>query len=97
MSLLHTGDVSMTMIAGKLCFSRQTLFRKLKTEDVTFEQVLDELRQKLALNYLRANKASVKETARLVGYSDPAAFSRAFKRWTGTSPRTYVSRCVSSA
>lgn len=96
MPLLHNGDVSMATIASKLCFSRQTLFRKLKVDGVTFEQVLDELRYKLALNYLSANKASVKETARLVGYSDPASFSRAFKRWTGSSPRMYFSRCVSS-
>lgn len=91
-TLLHSGDVSMGVIASKLCCSRQTLFRKLKAEEVTFEQVLDELRRKLALNYLNANKASVKETARLVGYSDPAAFSRAFKRWTGASPRVYAAR-----
>jgi AraC-like DNA-binding protein len=86
----------MHLIADKLCCSRQTLFRKLKAEGVTFEQVLDELRRKLSLNYLNANKISVKETARLVGYSDSAAFSRAFKRWTGSSPRVYVSRCGSS-
>lgn len=94
MPLLPAGDVSMTMIARKLGVSRQTLFRKLKVEGVTFEQVLDELRHKLALNYLNANKASVKETARLVGYSDPAAFSRAFKRWTGSSPRIHFSLSV---
>jgi len=92
MPLLHNGDVSMATIASKLCFSRQTLFRKLKVDGVTFEQVLDELRYKLAVSYISANKASVKETARLVGYSDPASFSRAFKRWTGSSPRTYVTR-----
>ena len=86
----------MHLIADKLCCSRQTLFRKLKAEGVTFEQVLDELRRKLSLNYLNANKTSVKETARLVGYSDSAAFSRAFKRWTGFSPRVYVSRCGST-
>lgn len=88
--LLHTGDVSMDTIAGKLCCSRQTLFRKLKLEGVTFEQVLNELRCKLAINYLSVNKASVKETAGLVGYSDPASFSRAFKRWTGSSPRGFT-------
>jgi AraC-like DNA-binding protein len=82
----------MDTIAGKLCCSRQTLFRKLKLEEVTFEQVLDELRHKLALNYLNTHHASVKELARLVGYSDPASFSRAFKRWTGSSPRNYVPR-----
>jgi AraC-like DNA-binding protein len=85
--ILRSGDVNMDMIAGKLGLSRQTLFRRLKAEGVTFEQVLDELRRKLALHYLCANKASVNQTARLVGYSDPAAFSRAFKRWTGSSPR----------
>jgi AraC-like DNA-binding protein len=95
--ILHTGDVSMEMVAGKLGLSRQTLFRKLKAEGVTFEQVLGELRHKLALHYLSGKKTSVKQTAYLVGFSDPAAFSRAFKRWTGSSPRGHVSRCVSSA
>lgn len=85
---LHTGEATMDMIAGKLALSRQTLFRKLKAEGMTFEKVLDELRHKLALHYLRREKASVQETAYLVGFSDPAAFSRAFKRWTGSRPRT---------
>jgi AraC-like DNA-binding protein len=85
--VLHTGEANMDMIAGKLALSRQTLFRKLRAEGVTFEKVLDELRHKLALHYLSGEKASVHETAYLVGFSDPAAFSRAFKRWTGSSPR----------
>ena len=67
--------------------SRQTPFRQLKAEGTTFEKVLDELRCQLALQYLRGKKASVNETAYLVGFSEPAAFSRAFKRWTGSSPR----------
>src|SRR5437588_7696532 len=82
-----TGEASMDMIAVKLGLSRQTLFRKLKTEGITFEKVLDELRHKLALHYLNGKKVSVNETAYLVGYSEPSAFSRAFKRWTGSSPR----------
>lgn len=88
MPILHTGDASMDMIAGKMALSRQTLFRKLKAEGTTFEKVLDELRHKMALNYLSGKKVSVNETAYLVGFSEPAAFSRAFKRWTGSSPRT---------
>jgi AraC-like DNA-binding protein len=87
MPILHKGDVSIDAIASKMAMSRQTLFRKLKAEGVTFEKVLDELRYRLALDYLGARKVSVNETAYLVGFSDPAAFSRAFKRWTGTSPR----------
>jgi AraC-like DNA-binding protein len=87
MPVLHTGEVNMDDIAAKLGMSRQTLFRKLKAEGVTFVGLLDELRQKLALHYLSGKKVSVNETAYLVGFSDPAAFSRAFKRWTGTTPK----------
>lgn len=83
---LHTGEASMDRIAGQMGLSRQTLFRKLKAEGVTFERVLDELRHRLALHYLSGRKVSVNETAYLVGFSEPAAFSRAFKRWTGKSP-----------
>src|SRR5258708_21571130 len=88
--ILHTGEASMDMIAVKLGLSRQTLFRKLKTEGVTFEQVMDELRHQLALHYLHGKKVPVNQTAYLVGFSEPAAFSRAFKRWTGSSPRIYT-------
>ncbi|MDB5428374.1 MAG: AraC family transcriptional regulator [Phenylobacterium sp.] len=87
MPILHTGNASMDVVAAKLGVSRQTLFRKLKTEGVTFERVLNELRHRMAADYLGARKVSVNETAYLVGFSEPAAFSRAFKRWTGSSPR----------
>ena len=90
MPILHTGDIGMDAIAAKMAVSRQTLFRRLKAEDVTFEKVLDELRHRLALHYLGGRKASVNETAYLVGFSDPAAFSRAFKRWTGKSPSEFA-------
>jgi len=83
---LHTGASSMDLVADKLGQSRQTLYRNLKDEGLTYEQVLDDLRRKLALDFLAAKKVSVNETAYLVGYSDPAAFSRAFKRWTGKTP-----------
>jgi AraC-like DNA-binding protein len=85
--LLHTGEVGADAVARTLGFSRQTLFRKLKAEAATYEQVLDGLRHRMALRYLTARKVSVNETAYLVGFSEPAAFSRAFKRWTGKSPR----------
>jgi len=85
--ILHTGDASMDEIAGKLALSRQTIFRKLKAEGTTFRKVLDELRRAMALHYLGGKNVSVNQTAYLVGFSDPAAFSRAFKRWTGSSPR----------
>lgn len=88
MPILHTGDVGMARIAAALGWSGDTLYRKLKAEGVTFEEVLDELRHKLAIHYLGGRKVSVNEAAYLVGFSDPSAFSRAFKRWTGSSPRS---------
>jgi AraC-like DNA-binding protein len=86
MPILHTGEIGMDAIAAKIGQSRQTLYRNLKDEGVTFEQVLDDLRRRLALHYLEGKRVSVNETAYLVGFSDPSAFSRAFKRWTGRSP-----------
>lgn len=88
--ILHTGTARINTVAGALALSRQTLFRRLKVEGVTFEKVLDELRHKMALHYLGGKKTSVNETAYLLGFSDSAAFSRAFKRWTGSSPRLYT-------
>jgi AraC-like DNA-binding protein len=87
MPILHKGETSVDGIAAKMGMSRQTLFRQLRDEGATFEKVLDDLRRQLALDYLGAKKVSVTETAYLVGFSEPAAFSRAFKRWTGQSPR----------
>ncbi|MEO8812132.1 MAG: AraC family transcriptional regulator [Caulobacteraceae bacterium] len=87
--VLHTGKANMAALAGQMGMSRQTLFRRLKAEGATFEMVLDDLRRRLALDYLGARKVSVNEAAYLVGFSDPAAFSRAFKRWTGKSPRIW--------
>ena len=87
MPILHTGNASIDHVAAKMALSRQTLFRKLKAEGTNFEKVLEALRHKLALDYLKSQKVSVNECAYLTGFSDPAAFSRAFKRWEGKSPR----------
>src|SRR2546429_8105543 len=96
--ILATGEANIETIARTLGLSRQTLFRKLKSEGITFEQVLDEMRHKLAREYLNEKNVSVNETAYLLGFSDAAALSRAFKRWTGSSPRTVKGvRCSSAS
>ena len=84
--LLAEGDANIDRVARELGMSRQTLYRRLKAEDLTFEQLLDELRHRLALKLLRDRQMAVKQASWRLGFSDPAAFSRAFKRWTGTSP-----------
>lgn len=87
---LHRGVLDMAALAEKLGMTRQTLYRKLKQENTSFEQMVDELRHKMAQHYLNGRKVSVNETAYLVGFSDPSSFSKAFKRWTGQSPRAYM-------
>lgn len=86
-TMLHEGDVSIERVAAQMAMSRQTLYRRLKAEGTTFKDVLDELRHQLAIGYLRGGKVSVNQVAYLTGFSDPSAFSRAFRRWTGQSPR----------
>ena len=83
--LLASGEIGIERLARDLGYSRQTLYRRLKAEGITYEQLLDGLRRRLALRFLREG-LSVKEAAYRLGFSDPAAFSRAFKRWTGSSP-----------
>jgi AraC-like DNA-binding protein len=84
--LLAGGPVRIEAMARELGFSRQTLYRRLKAEGTTYEAVLDALRHRLALRFIRDEALPVKEAAYRLGFSDPAAFSRAFKRWTGASP-----------
>jgi AraC-like DNA-binding protein len=84
--MLASGPVRIDSVARALGCSRQTLYRRLKAEGITFAELLDGLRRRLALRFVREQGLSVKETAWRLGFADPAAFSRAFKRWTGTSP-----------
>ena len=87
--MLEGGDANVDRVARELGMSRQTLYRRLKAEGVTFEELLEAKRRQLAIRYLGLNRLSVKAAAYKLGFSDPAAFSRAFKRWTGTSPSLF--------
>ncbi len=87
--LLASGGANIDLVARQLGMSRQTLYRRLKAEGVTFEEILDAKRRALAIRYLGIEHATVKAAAYRLGFSDPAAFSRAFKRWTGVSPSEF--------
>jgi AraC-like DNA-binding protein len=87
---LHEGTLSMDRIARDLGMSRQTLYRRLKDEGVTFAQVHDDLRRRMAMDYLGTRRVSVGEAAYLLGFSEASAFVRAFRRWTGVSPTAWL-------
>lgn len=89
---LHEGSISMDKVAKDLAMSRQTLYRRLKDEGVTFAEIHDDLRQRMATEYLAAQKVTVNETAYLLGFSEASSFVRAFKRWTGRSPTAFLNQ-----
>jgi AraC-like DNA-binding protein len=63
--------------------------RKLNDEGSTFQQIKDLLRRDRAIYFLTTQSLAVSEIAEKVGLSDPSVFARAFKSWTGLSPRDY--------
>ncbi|MEH6579388.1 MAG: AraC family transcriptional regulator [Amphritea sp.] len=77
-------------IAGVFNVSSQTLRRKLKSEGTSYPRIKDELRLDLAIEKLRSEKISVSEIARLLGFSESRSFTRAFKHWTGLTPKAYL-------
>lgn len=97
MPSLHKGEVSIDAIASELGMSRATLYRRLKQEGTTFAEVADELRCRMASDYLAARKVSVNEAAYLVGFSEASSFVRAFRRWTGQTPAEYRNRLLAAS
>jgi AraC-like DNA-binding protein len=86
---LPGGHFSETEIASSLNVSQRSLQRKLREQDMSFTQLLENTRRELALQYARDPQHSFNEVAFLLGFTEPANFSRAFKRWHGKSPSQF--------
>jgi AraC-like DNA-binding protein len=84
--LLPHGKAKKHRVAKSLGHSERTLTRKLADEGTTYEQVLDELRQSLALQYIKEPGVSLSQIAWLLGYEGSTSFNHAFRRWTGRPP-----------
>jgi len=89
--LTHVQDGFPTIreAAEFLHMTRRTLMRKLEDEGSSFQQIKDLVRRDRAIYFLTSQTLSVSDIAEKVGFSDPSVFARAFKSWTGVSPREY--------
>jgi AraC-like DNA-binding protein len=85
--LAREGEPSLARVAEELHVSTRTLHRKLEARERNFRALLDDTRRHLAEDYLADPRLQLAEIAQLLGYSDQTAFNRAFRRWTGRTPR----------
>ena len=87
---LATGDPSASHIAERLGVSRRTLTRMLEEEGTSFKSLLGDVRCGLSLHYLITRNLGISDIVSRLGYSEPAAFHKAFKRWFGSAPIEYL-------
>ena len=86
--LLPHGKAQKQTVARAFGMSARTFARRLTVEETTYEEVVDELRRSLALQYLKEPGMSLSQIAWLLGYEGSTSFNHAFRRWTGYSPST---------
>lgn len=75
--------------AAHFQISQQVLHRRLQTESTSFKEIKMQTRRDISINLLFTEKHKIEEIASLVGFSEPSAFIRAFKGWTGSTPLNY--------
>ncbi len=81
---IHVDDIS-----ERLQTPAHTLRRRLRDEQTSFQSIRDSYRRSLAIKWLETGDFSLADIADRLGFSEPAAFTRAFKRWTGSAPGQY--------
>jgi AraC-like DNA-binding protein len=76
-------------MAAKLRFAEATMRRRLKQEGYTYQSIKDALRRDIAIASLQAGERTIADIAIAVGFAEPSAFHRAFRKWTGGRPTDY--------
>lgn len=91
MMVEHLGETVLTpaTVARTLAVSRRTLSRRLASEGTSFRSILDDVRREFACALLHDRSLSIGDIAFFLQYSEPAAFNRSFRRWTGLTPRAF--------
>jgi AraC-like DNA-binding protein len=88
---------SMESVARRLGVSSRSLRRRLSEEGMTYAEVVDEAMADVARRMLYDRARSIQDIADRLGFSEPSAFHRAFKRWTGLTPGQFRIQCTGSA
>jgi AraC-like DNA-binding protein len=89
-SFLPSGRVTIDYIADFMRVSPRSLQRHLAGHGTSFQALLDETRQAMAVRYLEESDMSLMQLTEVLGYANQSAFSRAFQRWFGASPRQWL-------
>lgn len=92
LSQLTQGGAALEATAKALAITPRTLQRRLEGQGTSFGAVVDEVRYAVARAQLMKREVAIAEIAFLLGYADQAAFTRAFKRWSGTTPAAWRGR-----
>ncbi|MFK7734214.1 MAG: AraC family transcriptional regulator [Pseudomonadales bacterium] len=90
---LKNSTPSLISIASQLHISSQSLKLKLARRDTHFQSLLEETRKDLCMSYIRQKNLNITQIALLLGFSNSSNFTRAFKRWTGQSPKDFRRSC----
>jgi AraC-like DNA-binding protein len=94
LSKLDDEALSINKVARELAVSVRTLQNRLDEEGVAFSDLYKGIRHRLAQKYLRENY-TVEQITYLLGFSEPSVFRKAFKKWSGVTPREYLESAFS--
>lgn len=88
-TLFYQGEPEISDAAGLLGVSVRVLQRHLQSESTSFRQLVDDTRKEVVLKHLNDNLLPIHEIAFLAGYKENSSFYKAFRRWTGTTPKRF--------
>jgi AraC-like DNA-binding protein len=88
-AVMKREEPTLTAVADRLAMGVRTLQGHLRSEGLSYQLLLDEVRKELALRHLREPYLSTTDIAYLLGYAEPSVFFRSFKKWTGQTPGAY--------
>ncbi|WP_439133879.1 AraC family transcriptional regulator [Pseudomaricurvus sp.] len=94
--LLPQGKATMDQVVKQLHTSKRTFHRKLEEQGTSFREQMEDFRRELAFRYMTQDELSVGDISFLLGFSSSSNFTRAFKRWTGSTPQDFRARLLAT-